>query len=194
VPVVLYDDEPPRTSWGDILALGERLGGRASLVPADHEARVRMLGLLHEVAGEGGLGWNARLIMIHGSLSTDGARSFPLPVAQYLAAKYGYSPERAAAAPARVRDVVALCELQLARSRAAGHAYFFGDSLGAMDIFVAAFLTPVLCTDADCPGMRPEIRPAFTYLAEQVGAEVPASLAAHRALIYREHLPWPIPL
>ncbi len=38
-PVVLFDDEPPRTGWGEILALAERLGGRVSLVPDDDASR-----------------------------------------------------------------------------------------------------------------------------------------------------------
>jgi len=194
VPVVLFDDEPPRTAWADILALAERLGGRASLVPVDPEARVRMYGLLHELASEGGLGWQSRLIMLHGSFTTGGARSFPLPIAEYLAPKYGYTPERAEVARGRIRQVLALCDQQLARSRAAGHAFMMGEAVGALDIYVAAFLTPPLGTEVDCPEIRPDLRAGFAYLAAQVAAEVPASLAAHRALMFREHLPWPIRL
>ena len=41
-PVVLFDDEPPRTGWGEILALAERLGGRVSLVPDDDVCAVTM--------------------------------------------------------------------------------------------------------------------------------------------------------
>src|SRR4051794_35124492 len=37
LPVALYDDEPPRTGWADILALAERLGGPDAppLVPTE---------------------------------------------------------------------------------------------------------------------------------------------------------------
>ena len=76
-PVVLYDDEPPRTGWAEILALAERLGGRVSLVPADDGARVRMFGLSHEILGEGGLGWSVRLLLTHLGLETDGRRGWP---------------------------------------------------------------------------------------------------------------------
>src|SRR4051794_29276424 len=38
-PVVLHDDEPPRSGWAEILALAERLGGERALVPEDPERR-----------------------------------------------------------------------------------------------------------------------------------------------------------
>jgi len=195
VPVALYDDEPPRTGWAEILALAERLGGGAALVPGEPERRARLHGLAHELAGEGGFGWSARLVMIDGSLSTGGARSFPLPVAQYLARKYGYAPERVPRARARIREVLALLDAELARSRAAGHAYLLGAELTALDIYLAAFLNPASgLSAADCPAMRPEPAAAFAYLAETIGDEIPTALAAHRAFVYARHLPWPIAL
>jgi glutathione S-transferase len=195
VPAVLFDDEPPRAGWAEILSLAERLGGAVSLVPAKLEERVRLFGLAHELAGENGLGWSSRLIMVHGSLSTDGARSFPLVVAQRLAASYGYAPERFTPARARVVEILALFDGLLAASRAAGHPYLLGDRLTALDLYLAAFLTPVVgVTAAECPALAPPVRPAFEYLAEVVGADMPSALVEHRRMIFREHLPWPIVL
>jgi glutathione S-transferase len=195
VPVALHDDDPPRTGWAEILALAERLGGETALVPAQPEPRVRLHGLLHELASEGGLGWNSRLVMIHGSLDSEGTRSFPLRVAQFLAAKYGYAPARVTPARARIAETLALLDEQLARSRSAGHRYLLGERLTAADIYLAAFLTPAAgLSEADCPDMLPQLRPAFTYLNEELGPGLPASLLAHRAFIYRTHLPWPIAL
>ena len=54
LPVMFVDDEPPRSSWAAIITRTEGLGGRVSLVPAEAEARARMFGLVHELAGEGG--------------------------------------------------------------------------------------------------------------------------------------------
>ncbi len=51
------------------------------------------MGLLNEIAGEDGIGWNARLAMIDATLKSDGKRGFPLPVGQFLAARYGYTPD-----------------------------------------------------------------------------------------------------
>jgi glutathione S-transferase len=195
VPAVLYDDEPPRTGWAEILALAERLGGARSLVPADAPARVRMYGLAHELAGEGGFGWSARLLMVHGGLISDGARGFPLPIARHLAPKYGYAPERAEAAFARLLEVANIFDRQLSESQAAGHRYLLGADLTALDIYLATFLTPAASiTEFDCPAMRPEVRQAFAYLHAEIGSVLPSALLAHRAFMFERHLRWPIPL
>lgn len=186
VPVVLHDDEPPRTGWAEILALAERLGG-PPLVPDDPQQRIQLHGLIHELAGEGGLAWYSRLIMIHGGLTSGGERGFPLRVAQFLAPRYGYAPDRVPAARARIRQIAALFE-----ERLAGRSYLLGDRLTAVDLYLATFLTPVLgVSEADCPNLRPELRSAFAYLREEVG-ELPPALVAHRAGIFERHLPWPI--
>src|SRR5204862_4829445 len=76
VPVLLHDDDPPRTGWAEILALAERLEPHPPLAPRDDERRVRLFGLAHELAGEGGLGWSSRLLMIDGGLTSEGVRGF----------------------------------------------------------------------------------------------------------------------
>jgi glutathione S-transferase len=195
VPVVMHEDDAPRSGWAEILALAERLGGAVSLVPAEPTERARLFGLTHELAGEDGLGWSSRLVMIHGSLESEGQRGFPLPVAKYLAAKYGYAPERIPAARRRIAEVLELLDAALTQSRAAGHDYLLGERLSALDIYAATFLTPAVGTpEEDCPAMRPEARPAFAYLKEQIEAAVPPALVAHRAMMFRQHLPWPISL
>jgi glutathione S-transferase len=195
VPVVLFDQEPPRTGWAEILSLAERLGGAVSLVPAEVPERARLFGLAHELAGENGLGWSQRLIMIDGSLSSGGARSFPLSVAQYLSSQYGYAPERVAPARARAVAILAHFDRLLADSHAAGHAYLLGDRLTALDIYLATFLTPIAgVTRDECPGIAPPVLPAFQYLGEVIGRDVPPALLEHRRKIYQQHLPWPIVL
>jgi glutathione S-transferase len=193
VPAVMFDDERPRTGWAEIIALAERLGGRVPLVPADPEGRARLFGLIHELAGEGGLGWSNRLLMMDGALRSDGREGFPVPVAQYLAPKYGYAPERAAPARARVGEVLGLFDRTLAGARAAGHRYLLGGALTALDIYVAAFVTPMVgVTEAECPEMRPRLRPAFEHLTREVGGLLSPELAAHRRFVYDQHLGWPI--
>ena len=106
-PVALHDDEPPRSNWADILALAERLDQTVPLLPAEREPRLRTLGLAHEICGEGGLAWSARLLLVDLSLQANGERGFPLKVAQYLARKYGHAPERIPAARRRVGEILA---------------------------------------------------------------------------------------
>ncbi len=197
-PAVFFDDEPPRTGWAEILLLADRLGGKVPLVPSEPSERARFFGLAHELCGEDGLAWNERLIMLQGSFGSGGARSFPLPASQYLAPRYGCTPDRPEQierARRRLRDILGLLDDTLAASRAAGHAHLLGAPLTALDIYLATFLTPIVgVTVEECPAMHEAARPGFTYLGEQVGADVPPALAAHRRRIYRDHLPWPIAL
>src|SRR6202142_1330091 len=105
-PVLFIDSEPPRAHWSDILEAAERLGGRASLVPADADGRPRVFGLAHELMGEGGLVWNGRLLVIHRGLTTEGRDGFPLRLSSYLAPKYGYAPDRAIGAKDSIQSVL----------------------------------------------------------------------------------------
>ena len=56
-PVLVYENEPPRSGWQDILFLAERLAPTPSLLPADAALRTLSLGLARDICGEGGLGW-----------------------------------------------------------------------------------------------------------------------------------------
>jgi glutathione S-transferase len=193
VPIVMFDDERPRAGWAEIIALAERLGGRVPLVPAEPEARARMFGLIHELAGEGGLAWSNRLLMIDGGMRSGGKEGFPLPVAQYLAPKYGYASGCGASARARVAEVLALFDRTLAGARAAGYRHLLGEALTALDIYVATFLTPVAgVTETECPTMRAGLRPAIAHVVREVGALLSAELAGYRRFVYDEHLGWPI--
>jgi len=189
VPVAVNDDEPPRTGWAEIIALAERLGGEVPLVPRDPDQRILLHGLIHELAGEGGLAWSSRLVMVHGGLSSNGAVGFPLPIAQFLVPRYGYAAERVPGAMARIREVVTLFERRLE-----GRRYLVGDALTAADLYLATFLTPVLgVSETECPGAHPGVRAAFAHLREQVGP-LPPALVAHRAGIFERHLERPIQL
>jgi len=190
VPVVLHDDDPPRTNWAQIVMLADRLGTPGLLVPTDLERRVRMIGLIHELAGEDGLGWCARLRMIEASLTTDGARGFPLPVARFLGAKYGHSSERAAWAQGRIRQVMR------GVAEALGEAdYHGGNTPNALDVYSATFLTAMTeISEEACPRMAAPLRKAFAVPREELASEVPESLLAHRLRMFECHLAWPIAL
>ena len=190
VPVVLHDDDPPRTNWAQIVMLADRLGTPGLLVPMDLERRARMIGLIHELAGEDGLGWCTRLRMIEASLTTEGAQGFPLPVARYLAPKYGHSSERAAWAQGRMRQVMR------GVSEALGEAdYHGGHTPNALDVYSATFLTAMtVISEEDCPEMALPLRKAFAVPREELANEVPEALLAHRLRMFDRHLAWPIAL
>jgi glutathione S-transferase len=201
-PVALYDDEPPRAGWAEILALAERLGGRVSLVPADADARVRLYGLAHEILGEGGLAWNVRLLLVHASFETNGHRGWPTPVARYLAPRYGYptgyatgcAAERAAAARTRAIDVLGLLDRTLVESQALGHEYLLGDGPTALDVYCAVGLGTVVPQPHElCPMLAP-VRHAFETLDADVRAAASPALVAHRDLMFARHLVLPVRL
>lgn len=190
VPVVFHDDEPPRSVWSQIVALAARLAGPGVLLPTELEARAQTIGLVHELAGEDGLGWNARMLMIHASFTSDGQRGFPKPVAAYLAGKYGYAPDRVE--PGRAR---ALATLAMLARRLGDGDYFAEGRPGVLDAYVATFLTPVTpISEADCPAMPAPLRAAFAVAAEDLGPHVDARLLGHRRRMFEQHLGWPIEL
>jgi glutathione S-transferase len=192
VPAVLLDDEPPRTGWAEIVMLAERLGGRIALVPEDDERRLRMFGLSHEILGEDGLGWSVRLLLTHASLTTDGREGWPKPVADYLAPRYGYAPDRTAPARARAVAVLRLLDRTLGESRARGHDYLVGPAPTALDVHAAVALAVVEpLPEAQCPMPAP-VRHAFESLDQGVKAAVTPALRAHRALMFERHLVLPV--
>ena len=195
VPVVFHDDEPARTNWAAITTLAARLAGPDVLIPDDVGARAEAMGLLHEIAGEDGIGWNARLAMIDATITSGGKRGFPLPVGQYLAKRYGYTPEAAARLRGRIERQLHVVRDRLVAQRALGHAYLGGARISALDIYLATFLTPLSeIPPEDCPQLEPVLRLAFGAAHDELGALVPAELVAHRKMILERHLAWPIAL
>ena len=73
-PVAVYGDERPRSSWVEILYLVERLAPEPRLIPENIEERARMFGLLHEVCGDQGFGWDP-VFLPEGSERTYGEMS-----------------------------------------------------------------------------------------------------------------------
>lgn len=187
VPVAMYESEPARTGWADILELAERLAPERSLVPSVPSERVRMFGLSHEVLGEGGLAWCGRLCTIAAGLESEGARGFPTFVAHYLAPRYGFVAERIPQARARVREALELLDDAL------GTKEYFFSQLSALDLYSAAvFNTLDPLPEELCP-MMPPIRAAFESMKGEVG-ELPPRLLAHRQRMYERHLALPIEL
>lgn len=188
VPAVFHDAEPVRSVWSQIVALASRLAGPGVLLPVEIDRRIETIGWIHEIAGEDGLGWSARLLMIHASFASDGKRGFPLPVAQYLAAKYGYAPDRIEPAKAKALAVVAALAGRLGDA-----PYFHGEQPGALDAYAATFLTPAThITPEDCPNLVPALRAAFGAAADELSPHLPATLLAHRKRMFERHLAWPI--
>jgi glutathione S-transferase len=187
-PAAMHEDERPRTGWAEILLLAERLAPTPSLVPAEPEQRAFFFGACHELCGEMGLGWCRRLESVAAGL----ARTPPDPIAVWLGGKYGYSPESAALAPGRVRDVIGLLSDLLGRS---GGPYLLGAQLSALDLYWATFCNLVSPLPPEQLPLGEPLRSFFTSPDAALHEQLRKSgLLAHRDRVYREQLELPVPL
>jgi glutathione S-transferase len=117
-----------------------------------------------------------------------------LPIARHFAARYGYAPALAAAAPARVAEILRAFAAQLAAQRAAGSRYLVGAALSALDLWWAAFAAMIEPLPPELCPMRADTRAAYTVRDPVVRAAVDPALLAHRDFVYREHLELPVEL
>ncbi len=191
-PVAVFEDEPPRAGWAEIVLLAERLGPEPALVPADPAMRARLFGLLHEIAGEQGLGWSRRLMMLHAVLSHPKLAASPAgELVRRLGRRYGYDPAAAEAAPARSAQILALLAETLRASRERGGRYLLGD-FSALDVYWATFAALVdPLPEAQCP-MNAAMRAQYTVADPVVKAALDPELLAHRDFVYAEHLELPL--
>jgi hypothetical protein len=137
-----------------------------------------------------GVGWCRRLQMMRRGMSVDP----PDPIAQYLATKYGYTPESAAAALGRVVDVLTVLSDRLRRQREAGDRYLIGDSLSALDVYWATFCNLIAPLPPDLLPMPERMRPMFTATEPEILSILDGGLLEHRDFVYRKHLELPVRL
>jgi glutathione S-transferase len=189
-PVAIYEREPPRADWREILTLAERLAPAPPLLPATRSAREQVLSLSEKFCGRGGLGWHRRLQAVNASLTR--SVGFSERVAGYLGKKYGYDPARAAEHGVQVRAL--LQEFAAALRAQAGKPYYLGDTLSALDVYSAAFMAMFApLPESQCP-MDPNARAAFEAVDDETRAALDPILLAHRDMMYARHLESPLSL
>jgi hypothetical protein len=182
-PIAIYDEEPPRAGWAEILLLAERLKPEPSLIPADAAERATMFGLAHEICGQEGLGWARRLQLIH-------AGAFGPRAGQYLGRKYGYSPAAGSAATGRV---VALLRMLVARLRS-GSPYYLGTAPTAVDVYSATFMGLFRPLPPEHCAMDEGLRAAFAMPDPETDSALDPVLLEHRDMMYARHLELPLSL
>lgn len=184
-PIAMYDDERARTVWAEILFLAERLKPEPSLIPASPEQRALMIGLAHEICGEQGLGWSARLVLF--AAQEEGGNT------AYSALRQRYSSgEDIGACIARVKAVLGMLERQMERQADAGSDYLIGESLTALDIYWMAFsnlLDPMAEELCEMPDYYRQVGPTTMIKLRQ---PVPPILLAHRDRTARRHFALPL--
>lgn len=191
-PVAIYDNEPPRAGWAEILLLAERLVPEPSLLPASPIDRALAFGIGHEICGEGGLGWSRRLQLIHAGLRNEAG--FPERIAKYLARKYGYTAATAAACSWRVTEVLGMLTMRLKSQHENGSRYYIAHSMTAVDIYSATFMALFRPLARDHCDMDANIRAAFETRFEQTEAALDPILLEHRDMMYADHLELPLAL
>jgi glutathione S-transferase len=187
-PVAMYDDEPARTNWADIIELSERLQPEPRLVPEDIDDRMLMFGLANEICGAGGMTYNSRHSMVANFLKS-GVEGL-IQVGERMGKAYGYSPEAAAKSEVRISNVLKVLATQLERQRKRGSRYFVGDNLCALDLIWASFSNTIRPLPADVNPMDDGMRASYSRLGDRFA---PADiLFEHRDFIYNEHLTLPL--
>ncbi len=187
-PVAVYNDEPPRVGWLEILHLAERLGSGPSLIPADIGERMTMVGLVHELIGENGLVWNLRLLML-GLAGPERAAQAAGQNPMY--AQYGYSEPAREAARDKAIAILEMFTAHAHRQRDHGSRYLIGSALTAADVYWAYF-SQILRTlpDEQCP-MPAQLRKTYDLASAAVGGFDPL-LIEQRDWIFDHHLPLPM--
>jgi len=193
-PIAVYADEPPRSGWAEILVLAERLAPEPRLLPADPDERALCFGLCHELCGEMGFGWSRRLTGIHDAFTSDGKAGFSVPIAEYLAPRYGYRPDGAAEAHRRVLEVLRMLTRRLQAQKKAGSRYYLGDSLTALDIYSATFMVLIKPLPKEQCDIPDEVRQGLASIDPEIEKAADPILLEHRDAIYRDHLVLPLEL
>jgi len=191
-PVAIWNDERPRSTWIEQLYLAERLQPEPPLIPANADDRVLMFGLINEIAGENGLGWQRRHLLIKGNVSNPATDQRTKDFWHRFGGKYLFNEEAAAAAPARVASILKFLAERLDRQKAKGSKFFIGDKLSAADIYWATFAALIRPIPPELCPMATSFREMYTEKNPLIEAATAPSLMEHRDFIYSEYLELPL--
>jgi glutathione S-transferase len=190
-PIAVLDDDPPQSTWHEILLLAERLGSGPSLIPTDPIERALMVGFSTEICGPDGFAWSRRLELMGRSSTRKPPSSGPFD-RQRMIRSYGANPETIARAPPRMISIMNGLATQLHRQRAAGSDYLVGKQVTACDLHwacFAGFVSPL--PPEDCP-MPDFMRENYTHLTPELAAALDPVLLRHRDLIYQRYIGLPM--
>ncbi len=190
-PIAILDDEPPQSTWLDILLLAERVGSGPSLIPEDPMDRALMLGFSTEICGSDGLGWNRRLEMM-GRPSTrnpPGGGKFDMT---RMTRMYDVRPEAIARASSRMAAILTGLSTQLHRQTAMGREYLIGERLSAADLHWASlslFVSPLPPEQCAMPDF---MRENYSFLTPELEVALDPILLRHRDRVYQRHIALPL--
>ena len=189
-PVVAWADEKPIDRWLDIVMLADRLEPRRVALPQDAAQRALLIGLLNEICGERGIGWNRRLQMFAPAMDSGAA---PEGVRR-MAARYGYSNAAGAQAGERTAGQLRCLAAQLRAQYERGVKYFVGDQLSALDLYWVTFMNLLVPLPQDKCAIPEGWRPGFEAHDPTILAALDPLLVEHRDRIYAAHFKDPMEL
>lgn len=191
-PVAAWNDEPPRTTSFGILFLAERLAPEPRLLPDDAARRAIVLGTCREIVGEQGLGWCRRLEIFDRMLSAlPAGTAAPEGVAR-MCARYGWSRAAAAAAPARIADILRFLDDRLREQEARGREWLFGDGPTAADLYWACFAAMFEPLPEEVCPMPRSLRRLYRVTDPALRGLVEPRLLALRDRVYERLLELPL--
>lgn len=185
-PIAIHANASPKSNWLDILSLAERLAPDPALVPAEHVARVQVLGLSAEICSEGGFGWSRRLMMLNQYSKTDAGR------ASVLAAAYEDTPENIERAPRRCAEILDALASRLEEQDRRGSPFLVGDTLSACDLYWTCFSQMVAPLPPDLAPTHPTMFASYADIGPMLTAHLHPILLKHRDFIYRDFIGLPL--
>lgn len=184
-PVAVWNDEAPRVRAIEILELAERLGEGPSLIPRDREDRIRMVGLINEIAGEQGFAWQCRMVMFDTWASQMDAAA---QAANPMFKDYGYDSEIMTSALARADEFLAALAADL---KASSSGFLVGDQFTAADLYWAYFSNLLQPMPHEVNPMPDRLRQTYQLPATRLSAFDPIVLE-HRDRMFANHLILPL--
>lgn len=187
-PVLAWQDERPCVSWLEQIQLTERLASERPLLGSTPEARSAVIGICHEIAGEGGLGWNRRTQLTGWVMEMGTAPPFMAT----MAGRYGYSDAAYAACSdqmvAQLRWFTALIRAQADQNS----RYLVGDAVTAADFYLANFLGMLDPLPHEMNPMPEGMRGSYSYRTDALAEALDPLLLEYRDQIYAHHIQTPL--
>jgi hypothetical protein len=187
-PIALYNDEPPRVRWQEILDLAERLGNGPSLYPDDIDQRIQVVGLASEICNEGGMAWHARMLMLNVTYQAHGDVVFEK---NPMFREYGFSDVAVKTAIDRVEQILEYLAKTIKSQKAAGSIYLVGESMTAADIYWACFSNMLEALPPEVNPMPDSLKQGWSALAKSISGYDPI-LIEQRNAIFEKHLWLPL--
>ncbi len=183
-PVLVWNDDPPRIGCIEQLLLLEDIAATPALFPSTLDERAQVVGMLVEIAGAYGLGWQRRLQIAHMAITSGMAP----PFMESMARRYGYSEDAAKAAGEQISWRFSWFEERLLAQVAKGSTYLVGAVVTAADFYLANFVGMFSPLPHELNPMPEPMRQSYNA----PGAEVPRALLDHRDFMYAQHIKTPL--